>query len=171
MRCFADFNGLLNLGRYLSNAGAGNLNRYEKYNTHTVYLIQNFLLFSEVFLSVSWNVVLFFSSCKLIFWRIFFLFGGYLLSQSWIWKILHMPNKDKKHNFATVCINSTHRSIVFLSMLPTVPMATHSIQLILDIFPIFELFGRPCTIIKFFTLRQWNQTQNWSRSMEQFKDV
>lgn len=117
------------------------------------------------------EMLYFFSFCKLIFWRIFFLFGGYLLSQSWIWKILHMPNKDKKHNFATVCINSTHRSIVFLPMLPTVPMATHSIQLILDIFPIFELFGRPCSIIKFFTLRQWNQTQNWSRSMEQFKDV
>lgn len=37
-----------------------------------------------------------FSSCKLSFWRIFFLFGGYLLPWSWFWKILHMPNKDKK---------------------------------------------------------------------------
>lgn len=42
------------------------------------------------------EMLYFFSFCKLIFWRIFFLFGGYLLSQSWIWKILHMLNKDKK---------------------------------------------------------------------------
>lgn len=96
MICFADFNGLPYLGRYLSNAGAGNLNRYVRYNAHTVYFIQNFLLFSEVFLSVSWNTFFVFSSCKLSFWRIFFLFGGYLLSWSWFWKILHMPNKDKK---------------------------------------------------------------------------